>query len=222
MDARYGKAGIMISAQVTHNAPVSGFIPYWIGRVWMWFFGWDVVGQVPQGEKFVLIGAPHTSNWDFPFTLATAYIFRLKISWMGKQSAFRRPFGGIMRRLGGIAIDRDSRQGVVSQMAERFQASKKLVVAIAPCGTRKRGDYWKSGFYWIAHAAQVPILCGYLDYARREACLGLSFVPSGDIVRDMDLIREFYTGVQGKKPQLASRVRLMDKDREPVATEPPV
>ena len=74
----------MLSSKITHDGPVTGLIPYWIGRLWMWFFGWDVVGQVPAGGKFVLIGAPHTSNWDFPFGLAALYIYRLKVSWMGK------------------------------------------------------------------------------------------------------------------------------------------
>lgn len=202
----------MIGSRVTHEGPVSGVVAYWLGRAWMGLFGWDVVGAVPPGGKFVLVGAPHTSNWDFPFTLAAAQVFRLKISWMAKDSAFWGPFGVVMRWLGGIAIDRSSRRGVVEQMAMRFKAAEKLVVAVAPCGTRSRRDYWKSGFYWIAHSAGVPILCAYLDYARKEACLGLSFVPTGDVVRDMDRIREFYEGVQGKKRELASRIRLVDED----------
>jgi 1-acyl-sn-glycerol-3-phosphate acyltransferase len=202
----------MRSARVTHDGPASGVIGYWLGRAWMGLFGWEVIGEVPAGGKFVLVGAPHTSNWDFPFTLAAVHVFRLKISWMGKDSAFRKPFGGIMRRLGGIPIDRDSPQGVVGQMAERFKASEKLVVAIAPCGTRKKRDSWKTGFYWIAHTAQVPILCGYLDYGRKVACLGLSFVPTGDLTQDMERIRGFYEGVQGKHPALASRIRLAGED----------
>jgi 1-acyl-sn-glycerol-3-phosphate acyltransferase len=202
----------MIGSRVTHEGPVSGVVAYWLGRAWMGLFGWDVVGEVPPGGKFVLVGAPHTSNWDFPFTLAAAHVFRLKISWMGKDSAFRGPLGVVMRGLGGIAIDRSSRQGVVEQVAKRFKAVEKLVVAMAPSGTRKREDYWKSGFYWIAHSAQVPILCSYLDYACKEACVGLSFVPTGDVTRDMDRIRGFYEGVQGKKRELASRIRLADED----------
>lgn len=178
----------------------------------MWFFGWDVVGQVPAGGKFVLIGAPHTSNWDFPFGLAALYIYRLKVSWMGKDALFRKPFGGVMRWLGGIAIDRDSPHGVVEQITEQFRNSQKLVVLITPSATRKKRDYWKSGFYRIACAAQVPILCGYLDYKRKQAGLGLSFVPTGAIKNDMDRIREFYQGIQGKRPELTTRIRLQDED----------
>jgi 1-acyl-sn-glycerol-3-phosphate acyltransferase len=178
----------------------------------MWLFGWQVEGQVPGGGKFVLIGAPHTSNWDFPFTLAAAAVLRLRISWMGKDSAFKGILGPIMKGLGGIPIDRSSPQGVVGQIAARFDRSDQLVVAIAPSGTRKQAEYWKSGFYWIAMSAQVPILCGYLDYRRKRAGVGLSFVPTGDVGADMDRIRTFYQEFQGKKPELATRIRLADED----------
>jgi 1-acyl-sn-glycerol-3-phosphate acyltransferase len=201
----------MYRDKITHNGPISGFIPYCIGRVWMWIFGWDVIGQIPPGSKFVLVGAPHTSNWDFPFTLAVLYTFRLKISWLGKHTLFKEPFGKIMKWLGGIPIDRSSEHGVVDQIVKKFNESQKLVVTIAPSGTRKKRDYWKSGFYWIAHTAQVPILCGYLDYSRKKACLGLSFIPTGDIKKDMDRIREFFINIRGKNPELATRIRLLDE-----------
>jgi 1-acyl-sn-glycerol-3-phosphate acyltransferase len=187
-------------------------IPYWIGRFWMWVFGWDVVGQVPPGGKFVLIGAPHTSNWDFPFALAALYVFRLKISWLGKHTLFKKPLETVMRWLGGIPIHRESQHGVVDQIVEQFRTSQQLVVVLAPSGTRKKEDHWKSGFYWIANSAQVPILCGYLDYHRKKACLGLSFLPTGDVKKDMDRIRDFYEGVQGKQAELATRIRLIDEN----------
>jgi len=178
----------------------------------MWFFSWDVVGQVPAGEKFVLIAAPHTSNWDFFFGLFALYIYRLKVSWIGKHTVFKKPFGGVMRWLGGIAVNRDSQHGVVDQIAKQLQESRKLVIAITPSGTRKSRDYWKSGFYWIAHKAQVPILCGYLDYSNRKACLGLCFFPTGNVKEDMDRIRDFYTGIQGKYPEMAAKIRLRDEN----------
>jgi 1-acyl-sn-glycerol-3-phosphate acyltransferase len=131
---------------------------------------------------------------------------------MGKETVFKKPFGGIMRWLGGIAINRDSRHGVVDQVAKQLKESCKLVIVIAPSGTRKRGEYWKSGFYWIAHKAQVPILCGYLDYGHRKAFLGLCFVPTGNVKEDMDRIRNFYKDIQGKNPAVASRIRLRDEN----------
>ena len=202
----------MLSSKITHTGPTSGWVLYWVGRFWMWFFGWDVVGQVPVGGKFVVIAAPHTSNWDFFFGLFAGYIYRLKVSWIGKDSLFKKPFGGIVRWSGGIAINRDRQHGVVDQIATQLKESSKLVIAIAPSGTRKRVDYWKSGFYWIAHAAQVPILCGYLDYGRKEVCLGLCFVPTGNVREDMDRIREFYKGIHGKHSELATRIRLRDEN----------
>jgi len=202
----------MLSSKIKHNGPTSGFIPYWIGRLWVWFFSWDVVGQVPAGEKFVLIAAPHTSNWDLPFGLSAIYIYRLKVSWIGKDTIFKEPFGGVMRWLGGIAIKRDSQHGVVDQIANQLKESRKLAIAIAPSGTRKSRNYWKSGFYWIAHKAQVPILCGYLDYAHRKAGLGLCLVPTGNVKEDMDRIRDFYKGIQGKYPEMTTRIRLRDEN----------
>jgi 1-acyl-sn-glycerol-3-phosphate acyltransferase len=202
----------MQSYKVKHDGPLSGLLPYWIGRVWMWLFGWDVAGEVPPGGKFVLIGTPHTSNWDFLFGLAAIYIFRLKISWMGKDTLFKKPFGGFMKWLGGIAINRESEHGVVDQIVKQFRESQQLVIAIAPSGTRKKREYWKSGFYWIALTAQVPILCGYLDYGQKKACLGLSFIPTGDFKKDMDLIRKFYRGIQGKNPELVTKIRLINEN----------
>ena len=130
---------------------------------------------------------------------------------MGKNTLFKKPFGNIMRWLGGIPIDRSVEHGVVGQIVKQFNESQKLVVTIAPSGTRKKREYWKSGFYWIAYNAQIPILCGYLDYSRKKACLGLSFVPTGDIKKDMDRIRGFYKGIRGKNPELTTRIRLMDE-----------
>jgi 1-acyl-sn-glycerol-3-phosphate acyltransferase len=90
----------MPNYRITHNGPISGLITYWIGRIWMRVFGWDVLGQVPVGGKFVFVGAPHARNWDFPFMLAAVYIFRLRISWLGQDALFRKPFGRVMRWLG--------------------------------------------------------------------------------------------------------------------------
>lgn len=202
----------MINSKITHNAPSSAWWLYWLGRFWMWLTRWAVTGQVPPDKKFILIGAPHTSNWDFPFGLLGMYVYRLKVSWIGKDTLFKKPFGGFMRLLGGIAVNRDDQHGVVEQIAQKFKESQKLVIALAPSGTRKKMDYWKSGFYWIAHNAQVPIVCGYLDYNRRKVCIGLSFIPTGNVQKDMDRIRDFYKGIQGKFPEMTARIRLHDED----------
>lgn len=201
----------MIGSKLAHQAPASGLTKYWLGRCWYWLTGWDVIGEIPQEKKFVLIGAPHTSNWDFPYGIGATFIFRLKTSWMGKDALFRFPLGIIMRSLGGIAIDRSSHHGVVGQTAEWLRNAETLVVLIAADGTRKKTEHWRSGFYWIALEAQVPIVCAYLDYSRKRACIGLSFMPTGDAKKDMDRIRDFYKGVHGKKPEQETPAWLVDE-----------
>lgn len=201
----------MRSSEITHQCPTTGILLYWIGRAYAWLLGWKVEGEIPESGRFVLIGAPHTSNWDFTFMLMVSFIYRVRVSWLGKDSLFKKPFGGIMRRLGGIPVYRESRNGVVEQIADLFRESEKMVLVIAPAGTRKKLDHWKSGFYWIAYSAQVPILCGALDYGRKVATLGLTFVPTGDVQGDMERIRAFYAGVQGKYPESASVIKLPDE-----------
>lgn len=202
----------MIDSKITHNAPPSGLFLYWFGRLWMWFFGWNVVGQLPASGKFVLIAAPHTSNWDLVFLIASGFIFRVKISWLGKDAIFKKPFGTIMRWLGGIPVNRRAKHGLVDQIVEKFKKSEKLVIVVPPSGIRKKSNYWKSGFYWIARNAQIPLLCGYLDYSRKEACLALSFVPTEDITSDMDRLRKFYKDIKAKYPEQTSTVRLKEED----------
>ncbi len=202
----------MIGSKITHDGPGTGLFLYWIGRLWMWFFGWDVIGQFPPGGKCILIAAPHTSNWDLAFLLIASFVFRIKMSWLGKEAIFKKPFGGIMRWLGGISVDRSSQHGLVDQMVDHFSKSEKLTVAVPASGTRKKKEYWKSGFYWIAHQAQVPIVCGYLDYSRKVACIGISIIPTGNVKSDMDRIREFYKDVKAKYPEMKSRIRLTDED----------
>jgi len=131
---------------------------------------------------------------------------------MGKDALFGGLFGLFMKHLGGIPVDRSSPHGVVNQIADRIKISDKIVVALSPSGTRKRMDYWRSGFYWIALTAEVPILCGFLDFKRKEAGVGLTLQPSGDVVKDMDQIREFYSNITGKHPELTSIIRLKEEN----------
>jgi len=163
-------------------------------------FGWQKSGQLPNSPKFVLVAAPHTSNWDFPIGLAIVFTFKMKISWLGKDTLFRWPFGGFFKWLGGIPISRSKSGGVVAQTIRTFEEKAKLVIMIAPEGTRKKVKYWKTGFYRIAHGANVPITMGFLDYVRKVGGLGPTFMPTGDIESDMEKMRAFYTNVAGKIP----------------------
>ena len=164
--------------------------------------GWKVEGALPPGaEKSVFIAAPHTSNWDLPYTLMCAFALRLHIRWMGKASIFRFPFGTLMRWLGGIAVDRSKSNNLVAASAAALQAAQGPVqLVVPPEGTRGATRQWKTGFYYIALAAGVPIVMAYMDYEKKEAGLGPLFHPSGDIERDMAAIKAFYAPFKGRNP----------------------
>lgn len=162
--------------------------------------GWKIEGALPPDiKKCVLIGAPHTSNWDLPYTLMVAFVLHLRIYWMGKASIFKPPFGGIMRWLGGIAVDREKNNNLVAASAEALMAAAGPVqLVVPPEGTRSKTRYWKTGFYYIAVGAKVPIVIAYMDYSRKVAGLGPVFYPTGDIEKDMIAIKAFYAPFKGK------------------------
>lgn len=174
-------------------------------------FGWHTEGELPNIPKYVIIGAPHTSNWDFVLMLVLVLVYRVKVSWMGKASLFRWPFGLFFKRLGGIPIDRSSRHNVVDQAIQAFDANERLILLLTPEGTRKKVKSWKTGFYYIAKGANVPIVLAFVDYKRKAAGPGSVLMPSGDIEADMQIIREFYSGVSGKHPDQAGEIRVAAK-----------
>jgi 1-acyl-sn-glycerol-3-phosphate acyltransferase len=182
-----------------------------LARFFLKLTGWEAEGAKPLERRYVLIAAPHTSNWDLPYVLALAVIFEVKISWMGKHVLFRPPHGWLMRRLGGIPIFRHRRGNMVSQMARAFEECESLALVVPAEGTRAYVPYWKSGFYHIARTAKVPIVLGYLDYTRRRGGFGPAIHPTGDIRSDMDEIRDFYADKVGKHPDLFGEVRLKEE-----------
>jgi 1-acyl-sn-glycerol-3-phosphate acyltransferase len=165
--------------------------------------GWRIEGELPPGaHKCVLIAAPHTSNWDLPYTLMTAFVLRLHPYWMGKASIFKPPFGPVMRWLGGIAVNREQSTNLVAASVEALKAADGPVQLIVPPeGTRSATTRWKTGFYFIALGAQVPVLLAYMDYAEKRAGLGPVFTPTGDVDRDMEAIKAFYAPFKGKNPR---------------------
>ncbi len=164
--------------------------------------GWKVSGQLPpNGRKCVLIAAPHTSNWDLPYTLMVAFALRLNIYWMGKEQIFKPPFRRLMMWLGGIPVRRESANNLVAASVEALQAADGPVqLVVPPEGTRSKARYWKTGFYYIATGAQVPIVMAYMDYERKISGLGPVFEPTGDIEADMVAIKAFYAPFKGKNP----------------------
>lgn len=183
-----------------------------IGRAVLKSRGWTAEGEPPTAPKYVLIAAPHTSNWDLLYLLAMSWTYDVRISWLGKASLFPGPVGTVLRALGGIPVARNQRSGLVSSLAQEFAAADELVVAFPPEGTRSRTDHWRTGFYRVAVAAEVPIVCSFLDYSRKVGGMGPTLVPSGDIAADFAQFGEFYTDKRGKYPHEESDIALRPAD----------
>jgi len=182
------------------DTPVLKNLIRWGSIICLKISGWKLEGRLPDKHRFVMIAAPHTSNWDLPITLAIAFVFRLKLFSLGKKEMFRWPFGPIVRWLGVIPVDRSRSGNTVDQSIILFNENDDLVLTIPPEGTRKSVRYWKTGFYYIALGAGVPIVLGYIDYQKKRGGVGPSFIPTGDIDADMNKIREFYSDKKGKYP----------------------
>ncbi|MCP4295010.1 MAG: acyltransferase [Proteobacteria bacterium] len=183
-----------------------------IARFVLRLFGWTVEGEVPEGlNRCVMIGAPHTSNWDFPLFLLAGLAYSMKVRWLGKDSLFNGTSGLICRLTGGISVDRSGANDTVSQVVAVFERQERLFLTLSPEGTRKKTEYWRSGFYYIAKGAGVPILLGFADYKRKILGIGKVFAPAGDLNADMMEIRAFYSGVQAKHPELVTPVRLKEE-----------
>ena len=166
--------------------------------------GWRTEGDLPDLPKFVLAGAPHTSNFDFIVFVGTLDAFRRRARFMGKHSLFRWPLGDFMRGLGGIPVDRSARHDMVQQMADAFAARDEMVLVIAPEGTRGRSDGFRTGFYHIALAAGVPIVLAGPDYRRRRGVIGPTIWPTGDYARDMAPAWPFFQSVVPRHPERAN------------------
>ena len=168
----------------------------------MSLFGWRIeFDDVPNLPKLMLVGAPHTSNWDFVLTLATFFALSVKISWMAKHTFFRWPFKGVLAWLGGVPVDRTNRdEGIVDQTIRAFESHDKFVIAIMPEGTRSKTHKWKTGFYHIARGAKVPIVLIRFDYGRKVMGIGPTIEPSGDAAADMVHIQSIFAAVRGKNP----------------------
>lgn len=173
--------------------------------------GWRIEGEFPALQKMLVIGAPHTSNWDFVFMVPYMMAMRVQIRFLGKDSLFRGPLGVLMRKLGGIPVQRGARLNAVEQAIQLFNTSESLILVMSPEGTRKKTDGWKSGFYHIARGANVPLVLGYLDYAGKRAGLGPAIHLTGDTDADLARIAAFYADKRGKRPELETPARFAAK-----------
>jgi len=178
-----------------------GPLAAWAGRLALGLAGWRIEGAFPDCPKFVLIVAPHTSNWDFCVGFAAKLALRLACRFIAKDSLFWWPLGAFLRAVGGVAIDRSAAGDVVAQATQAFREASTFVLVITPEGTRSRVPQWKSGFHRIARAAGVPVVLVVFDYSRRVVRLGPSFGAGDDYERDLALIRSHVTASMARRPQ---------------------
>ena len=199
------------SSTITQDGRTVGSLRRLIGRVTCRLMGWTPVGGVPTPKRAIFIASPHTSNWDGFIMQAVAWAIGVRLSWMTKHTLFKWPFRRFLRAVGAVPVDRTQRSDTVGQIARQMRASEGMYLAIAPAGTRARRDFWRSGFYHMARAAEVPVVCGFLDFKRKRGGCGPVIELTGDRKADMDRIRAFYDGIEGKHPALQTPVRLQDE-----------
>lgn len=168
--------------------------------------GWRVVGKLPDIPKFVIAGAPHTSNWDFVMFLAIAFILKGDLCYMGKKELFRPPYGGIFHWCGDVPVDRAKPQGLVEQTVEAIQGVDHFQLIITPEGTRKKVSEWKLGFYHIAKQTGVPISTGYVDSLTKTCGIGSTFTLTDDMEADIAAIQAFFKDKVGINPELTSEL----------------
>ena len=173
-----------------------------IAKLFFWLKGWKIQGGIPAGiKKCILIAAPHTSNWDFLYGSCAWKLFGLDVKYLAKKSLFRFPFGIFFRALGGIPVDRSKHTNLVDAMVELVNSKTAIIVLMTPEGTRKKVDKWKMGFYHLAMKANIPIVLGKFNYSKKLAIIGHSFIPTGNIEKDFEIIRKFYKDAVGKNPE---------------------
>ena len=174
----------------------------WLAQRVLALLGWTLEVHLPDEPRFVLLAAPHTSNWDGVFAVLAILALELRIGLFVKHTAFEnRVIGPILRRVGAIPIDRRAPGGLVGQTVDAFKTRPELVIGLAPEGTRKRVDKWKRGFHLIANEARVPIVCAYLDYRRKVIGTGLRLAASADYAGDLEAIQAFYRTIAPKRPE---------------------
>jgi 1-acyl-sn-glycerol-3-phosphate acyltransferase len=191
----------VISTAAAIGAPRRGW--RWLRVLGEWMLRamrWRLVGAVPDIPRFVAIVAPHSTNWDFPVGVAAMFALDLRVHWFGKDTLFRGPLGVALRAIGGRPVKRESAEGVVREVAAALQSEPQFILALAPEGTRKPVAKWRTGFYHIAHEAQVPVVPVRLDWSRREIGIGAPVFTCGDVESDVALLRSGYRREMAKYP----------------------
>jgi 1-acyl-sn-glycerol-3-phosphate acyltransferase len=188
------------------DTPILRSLLHYGSLIYLKITGWRLEGQLPAVPRYVMIAAPHTSNWDLPMTLALVFAYRIRVYFLAKHTLFWLPAGIFLSWLGGVPVDRSKVNNFVEQAVELFKANNQLIMIIPPEGTRKKVRYWKSGFYHIAHGAKVPIALGFIDFKRKSAGIQGIFKPTGDFDADLPKIMAYYAGITGKNSHLTSEI----------------
>jgi 1-acyl-sn-glycerol-3-phosphate acyltransferase len=186
-----------------HDMPMVKTVMRWLALIIFRFAGWKSAGKRPAISKYVIIAAPHTSNWDFFYTMCLAFILDIKPFIMMKAGWFLWPVGPFLSWLGAIPVDRSKSNHVVARSIQAFREHTRMVLLVPPSGTRRKVMYWKTGFYHIAKGADVPIVLGYLDYRRKVGGIGPMVHPTGDLEADMKIVQRFYADISGRYPKQA-------------------
>jgi 1-acyl-sn-glycerol-3-phosphate acyltransferase len=172
---------------------------------------------MPDIDKVVVLGAPHTTNWDYPHMLAGAAYHRRRPNVTVKKELFVPPLGWVLRALGGIEIDRSGSYNVVDQLADAIKASDRFMMVFTPEGTRSYRDTWKTGFYYTALRSGATIVCATIDYEQKFVDFGLVFEPSGNIIADFDLIRDYYTSIgRALYPENVNKIDISERHKRRV------
>jgi 1-acyl-sn-glycerol-3-phosphate acyltransferase len=182
----------------------------WLAKTIFFLISWEIVGNLPKEKKFVIIIGPHTSNWDFFMFILVKFACKLRVSFIGKHTIFIGPAGWVLRKLGGIPVERSSSHNVVDTIVDEFLKRESMIFALSPEGTRSYLDHWKSGFYHIARKANVPVVAAFLDTQTKTIGWGPSFIMGDDKHKDLNKIREFFVDKKGFKQHRYSLVRFLD------------
>ena len=183
------------------NTPILSSLYHHYAKFMMRWYGWQVEGKLPDIPKFILIGAPHTSNWDFVLFLGVIFSLRANVRFMAKAEAFRFPFGWFFRYCGGVPVDRRKSTGLVEQMIKECNESEKFILTIAPEGTRHQVVEWKRGFYHIAKGAGIPIVMAVVDGKHKTVRIEQVFHPTDDMEIDIKTIQGYFAGIVGINPR---------------------
>lgn len=189
--------------------PQGNYFLHLLGRLYFRLMGFKIVGDLPDVPKMVVAAAPHTTNLDGIFLVCTMWQLRIRLVWMVKKEILVGPLGWLIRALGGMAIDRSASFNTVEQAVQYIDQADEILLVVAPEGTRKKAKYWKTGFYWIAHDSNVPIMCAALDYERKV--LDLTTPPiytTGDIEADMEKIWAVFRKAKARFPERVADMRL--------------